>query len=522
MIKHVKRYKIRSDYNHRLQQANEELEASNEQLMAAFEQLEASEQKYRLLVENMTDILFIIDASGRITFINKAVERTLGYKSGELFTRHLENIMCPLHHYANCSDIIAEMSVRDLEQQELWMLHSDGTTRKVLEADTRRLYENGELVGVQGIARDITERIRMERKLKKRNKQLSVLDDISGAIIEDLSYGSLNVLLRVITKAIVETTGAPLCTIRLLEDDGKLHCQAASGVLKDHISQNPIDIRRDVMGKAVLEERMIVLNDLGHQYVSEYNRQLILSDAIKNVIFIPMFLNKKPIGVLSISSTETLEEDYMTMLNALANIIVFAIERTNLYFEVKQHYLSTIKALVVAMEVKDTYTQGHSVRVSQNAVMIGRELGLTDLETEEIEIAGILHDIGKIGISDTLLSKPGCLEPDEFETIKLHPEIGRRILEQTGLSENVIMGTLLHHKRFDLRGYPITSQMDGLPLVARIIGVADAYDAMISFRSYKSPMTKAEAVLELQKHSGTQFCPEIVRVMQDLYDRNLL
>lgn len=372
------------------------------------------------------------------------------------------------------------------------------------------------------IKADISERLTMETKLKKRNRQLSALSEISNSITTPLSFRNLNALFENITGTIVEVINAPLCTVRMLGSNGMLHCRSVSGVLKGCVTPDPIDYRKDIMGKAVSEARIVVLEKIDEQYISDYNRDIMNNDLVQHAVFIPLFLKGKPVGVLTICSSGTFEDDYMPMLSSIANIMTFAIEKADLYNEVKQHYLKTIKALVTSMEVKDVYTQGHSVRVSHMATMIGRELGLPEEEVEEIEIAGILHDIGKIGISDRILTKPGYLEPEEFEIIKQHPEIGRRILEQAGFTDNIINGTLLHHKRYDLQGYPAGGETGALPLVARIIGVADAYDAMISDRSYKSPMTKDEAIVELHRYSGTQFCPEIVKVVQQLHEKKLL
>jgi putative nucleotidyltransferase with HDIG domain len=240
------------------------------------------------------------------------------------------------------------------------------------------------------------------------------------------------------------------------------------------------------------------------------------------MIFVPLLGNGKPIGLISLLCNDEFDEDYIDMLGSIANNISFAIEKLDLYSEIKQYYLKTIKTLVAAIEAKDPYTQGHSVRVAQYSVTIAKELGMTAAEIEEIEIAGILHDIGKIGISDTILTKPGILEPHEYEVIMNHPGIGCHILRPIGLSENIINATLLHHKRYDLTGYPKDENPTELPLYANIICIADAYDAMTSNRSYKLPMTKEEALEELVLNSGTQFSPKLVEIMINLYNKNMI
>lgn len=503
-------------------QDNDKLAASYEQSKSAAELLYESELKYKLLIDNMTDIVWIIDINGNITFINDEVETILGYKREAILGNPIYDIMCPLHQYENCSDIMAEMRNRDYNNQELWMLHSDGETRKVIESNTRRIYSNGALIGVQGVGRDATERIQLERSLERKHRQLSALNDISGSIASSKISMNMNTLFENISKKIVDTINVPLCSIWLLDEGSNIHCMSAEGALGDIINKDPVYISVSEFNHATENLDITSFSDVCRQFILNHNYDNIDPSLINNMLFIPFLLDDKPIGTLAICCTDPIDEGYTDMLISIANNLAFAVEKAELYKKLKQSYLQTIKTLVAAIEAKDTYTQGHSVRVSQYAVKIAGELGLSGEEIEEIEIAGILHDIGKIGISDMILTKPGILEPHEYEIIKEHPAIGCRILQPIGLSESIINATLLHHKRFDLQGYPADIEANELPLSARIICVADAYDAMISYRSYKAPMSSEEAMVELKLHSGTQFCPDIVKAMEGLYHKKLI
>lgn len=502
-----------------LRRMDQELAASYEQLKATTDQLYESEQKYKLLIDNMSDLVWIIDLEGNITFINNEIHWILGYQKEEILFSPIYQLMCPLHQYENCSDIISEMKNRDMYRQELWMLHSDGHTRKVIEVNTHRLYSNNQLVAIQGVGRDITAHIKLEQELDKKNKQLAMLYDISSDIASTKLSLSTSEFFDHITKKIVDALNVSLCSIRLLGKDGKLHCMSASGVLRNRITLAPVEVN-------IAEIKIEIAANKAAYRIKEFvrNNALISFDEklLDDMVFIPLILNENPIGLLSICFNNGYDEDHVDMLNAIANNMVFAIEKAELYSEIKQYYLNTIRTLVAAIEAKDTYTQGHSIRVSQYAVSIAKELGLSDSEIDEIEMAGILHDIGKIGISDVILTKPGKLEPCEFEQIQLHPEIGCRILEPIGLSEKVLSAALLHHKRFDLQGYPKSVECKELPFIASIISVADAFDAMTSNRSYKLPMTKEEAIKELQRYRGTQFHPDLVDTMKSLFIKNLL
>ena len=178
--------------------------------------------------------------------------------------------------------------------------------------------------------------------------------------------------------------------------------------------------------------------------------------------------------------------------------------------ESRAAYLGAIRALAAALDARDPYTAGHSERVSALSVMIGRGLKIGDSDLDVVRLGALLHDIGKIGLSDAVLRKPGPLTPEEFEQIKRHPALGARILRQVPFLASHLPIVELHHERPDGKGYPFGLRGDDLPLAARIVHVADAYDAMTSARAYRPARGRSEAVAELQRHSGTQFDPPSV------------
>ena len=178
--------------------------------------------------------------------------------------------------------------------------------------------------------------------------------------------------------------------------------------------------------------------------------------------------------------------------------------------ESRTSYLGAIRALAAALDARDPYTAGHSERVSALSVLIGREMKLPVAELDVLRLGALLHDIGKIGLSDEVLRKPGALTLEEFEQIKRHPGLGARILRQVPFLAPHLPIVELHHERPDGRGYPYGLRADDIPLAARIVHVADAFDAITSARAYRPARGRAEAVVELQRYSGTQFDPASV------------
>jgi putative nucleotidyltransferase with HDIG domain len=183
------------------------------------------------------------------------------------------------------------------------------------------------------------------------------------------------------------------------------------------------------------------------------------------------------------------------------------------YLSLRETYAETVRSLVAALEAKDPYTKGHSVRVARITVAVARQLGFEDAEVERIEYAALLHDLGKIGISRSVLSKPGALTDDEFDKIREHPDIAARILESVPFLEDVRPVVQDHHERVDGLGYGRGLVDEELSTAARVLAVADSFDAMTADRPYRGAMSEAAAVEELRANIGSQFDPAAVEAL---------
>lgn len=178
--------------------------------------------------------------------------------------------------------------------------------------------------------------------------------------------------------------------------------------------------------------------------------------------------------------------------------------------KIKDSFLNSIKALAYALEAKDDYTSGHSQRVGDMAAVTAEEMGLPAEEQERIKLAGLIHDIGKIGIRGTVLNKEGRLTDDEYEEMKRHCQIGERILSPVMDDKELMQMVRNHHERYDGKGYPDGIAGQDIPIGAAILSVCDAFDAMTSERSYRSSMEIDNAFREIERCSGAQFNPEVV------------
>jgi len=211
------------------------------------------------------------------------------------------------------------------------------------------------------------------------------------------------------------------------------------------------------------------------------------------------------------------------MVEAAASHLQIFLDNASLYEDVNLMFIGTLDALTASIDAKDPYTCGHSRRVAYMSRSLAEAIGLDAKIVDRIHIAGLVHDVGKIGIPEAILRKPGKLTDEEFEVIKRHPDIGARILRDIPRFEDVLPGVLYHHERYDGKGYPRGLKGEGIPLFGRIIAVADSFDAMSSTRQYRQAMPREKVLEEIRNGRGTQFDPDMAAAFLTLdyqeYDR---
>ncbi len=243
--------------------------------------------------------------------------------------------------------------------------------------------------------------------------------------------------------------------------------------------------------------------------------------AVSTAISVPLFLRNEMIGVLNADKRRSggrFDAHQLKLLYIFASQVAVSVENVRLHENLKEKLLNAVSTLAMALEAKDPYTRGHSQRVSHYSVQIAHELGLDERETEVIRIAGILHDIGKIGIRDEILHKEGKLTEEEWKQIRKHPEVSVSILSRIPDLKGIIKIIRHHHEHYDGKGYPSGLAGEQIPLGARILAVTDMLDALISDRPYREKITFMEAVEEIRKVSGTQLDPRIVEALDRIVE----
>lgn len=195
-------------------------------------------------------------------------------------------------------------------------------------------------------------------------------------------------------------------------------------------------------------------------------------------------------------------------------------ELKDTYHKLERAYMESIQTLRYTVEAKDTYTRGHSDRVSEFSVLIGKHLGLSNEDLKVLEIGGLFHDIGKIGVPDSILLKEGKLTDDEYSEIKNHPTIGAHILSNATIFQNIIPIVNHHHEKYDGNGYPSKLKGEDIPYFARIAAIADTFDAMTSKRTYRDALPLEVVIAEIERCKGTQFDPKLADVFLDILNNN--
>jgi len=227
------------------------------------------------------------------------------------------------------------------------------------------------------------------------------------------------------------------------------------------------------------------------------------------------------LGMLSFNLKEIFRQGEMSLLISVAEQVALVISNSDLYRDLESFVINVGKSLVYAIEAKDTYTRGHSERVNHLCMLMAESLGLDEEQKNVLNWASILHDVGKIGIPESILNKPGKLNDDEYEIIKAHPLKGYTILRPLDQLEASLPGILYHHERYDGGGYPRGLKGEEIPLASRIIAIADTFDAISSSRAYRGAKPRKEALKIVKEVAGTQLDSGLVEVFEAVFQAHL-
>lgn len=368
----------------------------------------------------------------------------------------------------------------------------------------------------------------MTQELSLAYEELSLLYDISSSVGTMLNVDRLPI--EVLNKA-MNLLEVEYGYLMLFDDeDFKLKIKAAIGFDPEKLNKFKTEFNAEegISSQVIREGKYIIRSNI--QSSKDIHEHIL---GLNHILCVPMKHKDEPIGIITLGDKRS-GEPFLTpeakLLFALATLVSTTIQNARFFSQLQDLFITTISSLSSAIDEKDAYTHGHSKRVTEFSLDIANMLKMTKKDKNILELAARLHDLGKIGVSETILSKPGKLDDEEWKIMKAHPLKAIRILQPAdeeiidALSavrearllipkedmKNIIPGIKHHHERYDGKGYPDGLTGENIPLTARIIAVADAYDAMTSKRAYRDAMPEEKALEELKKNAGYQHDPNIV------------
>ncbi|TRZ90104.1 HD domain-containing protein [bacterium] len=362
----------------------------------------------------------------------------------------------------------------------------------------------------------------LEMAVRERTRELSTLFEVSQGITANLR---LDDVLTLVAEAAPRAIPAERCSLFLWnEQEERLVLRASTGVLSQEIRSVKYRPGEGLAGWVFLENRSVSVPDVTvdpRWKCNPNHEQALLSVGYlpRNALMVPLRMGEKALGVLGLMNRVAVKEQPLSgapftpadesLLISLAGQTAIAIENARLYEDVRGLSIATIRSLATAIDARDPYTRGHSEEVAQLAVQIARGLGWRPVDIEMLEFAALLHDVGKIAVPDAILRKVEPLTPDEWSILRLHPYHSAQIIKPVEPLKRIVPWVYHHHERWDGKGYPDAVQGETIPLAARIIAVADTYNAMTTDRPYRKALSVAAAMAEIRRCAGGQFDPAV-------------
>ena len=356
--------------------------------------------------------------------------------------------------------------------------------------------------------------------IEEKVERLVLLSQLSQILNSTLNYKEIRRRAMEATTRLMKAEAGSLLLVD--EEKGQLHFEVVSGDKEEDIKTISLNFGEGIAGWVAQHGKPLIVNspEKDRRFFKGVDEKTEFKT--KNIICVPVKIKEKIIGVLEAVNKQgggRFDEEDLSLFTSLADQAAIALDNSRLYRELEEMFFQTADSLADAIEQRDPYTGGHTQRVTLYSQAIGKYLQLKPSERKWLKITSVLHDIGKIGIEDHILKKPERLNPQEFEMIKRHSEIGAKIVEHIRQLKEIIPGVKYHHEQVNGKGYPDGLMGKDIPVLAKIVAVADTYDAMTTDRPYRKAMEKEEAIEEMKRCSGTQLDKEVVEAFVQAFQR---
>lgn len=490
--------------------------------LSRYRRLLGEQARFERLIQLSPDGIAILAADSRVLLVNSALTLLLGADNpqqliGQSLLTYLASDSLDRYHAGVAPLLSGEQHAARIE---LSMLPIAGPQIPVEVSIGQFADYDG--AAFQVIMRDISLRKLAEAQIQRQISQLTSLHAVGVAITASLD---LDITLPVLIDRMIEHLHIDAVNLLLLNSMTQLLDPAASRGLACLNSQLP-SMRSDegLPGIAYLTRRPVVISALSNEDL-RCDRDRLLRRHFCSYIAIPLQARNQVLGVIEIMQRERFEPDHnwWVFLEALSVQAAIAIDTARLFVQI-QHahqeltlsYNATIEGWSRALDLRDHETEGHSARVTELSLQLARRMNLSDEDLDHVRRGALLHDIGKMGVPDRILLKPGPLSAEEWQVMRLHPIHAYEWLSPIPFLHPALAIPYAHHERWDGSGYPRGLRGEQIPLTARIFAVVDVWDALRSMRPYRTPWPEERVMLHIQSLSGTHFDPQVVGVFLDL------
>jgi PAS domain S-box-containing protein len=493
-------------------------------------ELVEKEERYRTLFEGANDAIFLLSLENIYVAANHKAANMLGYTVEELVGRGLSEVLAPEDYPDALRARTVLLAGETFPLTERIFRKKDGTEFPV-EINLALIHgRDGKPDCIQSIVRDISERKRTEARMQRQLERLKALREIDRMITASLD---LQVTLQVVLNHVVAQLGCDAAGILLLDPHlVQLEYFADRGFPRGLVSQERLSLEETLAGRAASEGRLVSGVDLTAGAKDSPRLALLAAQGFRVGSAVPLVAKGLVKGVLEVFHRQSFEPplewiDFLETLGGQAAIAIDSAElfrslqRTNL--ELVGAYDATLEGWAKALELRDEETEGHSQRVTQMALRLGRALGIDEAGLVHLRRGALLHDIGKMGIPDSILLKPGPLTEEEWEVMKRHPVYAYEMLSPVPFLKPALDIPYCHHEKWDggaasgSPGYPRGLAGEQIPLAARIFAVVDVWDALSSDRPYRPAWPEGEVYAYIQDQSGRQFDPQVVEAFMRLF-----
>lgn len=488
----------------------------------AEEAVRDSEEFIKRIVDASPNIIYIYDLlEHRNIYANNEISRILGYSAEdaqEMGSLLFESMLHPddqtkvAEHHRR----LAQSGDNSIYEIEYRMRHGNGAWRWLLSRDTVFLRTgNGLAKQILGVAQDITERKLAEEEISRQLAHLEALRDIDRAITSSFDLRlTLKVVLEEVKKELQVDAADLLLFNRHLQT---LEYAAGIGFKTSALQYTRLPFGKGHAGQAAIEQRIIHIPNLSKEPGTLVRAPLFAKEGFISYYAVPLLTKGQLKGVLEIFHRSPCEADaaWLDFLDALATQAAIALDNAELFNSLQRSnvdlimaYDATIEGWSRALDYRDRETEGHSRRVTEMTVEIAQSMGMNDNELLHMRRGSLLHDIGKMGIPDSILLKPGKLTEEEWEVMRKHPVYAYNLLSPIDFLRPALDIPYCHHEKWDGSGYPRGLKGEQIPLSARIFSVVDVWDALTSTRPYRPAWTKEKALEYIRERSGRDFDPE--------------